>query len=262
MAALVACALLSDGKYGLEEDGEEEGGQEHGIGGGGGDGEGEGEGGGGGGAGGGGGGGGGGKGGDDKEGSNAALKMQAPPPVLLHLKRLTLGSNGVEGAGAYAMADYINVLVAWAMYTDLNGGGGEGGRRKPLLPPLAIDLSFNRIGDDSLVEMARACFPGYKDADVEEALLARRGQREPMPAAERSEINLSHNPITQQGPLEMLERHETAVREGTKKWARSVRGGGSIVGVCLKDGERSELDRALARCDPEVAELFEKTIVM
>ena len=172
VAALVACALLGDCKYGLKEDGEEEDGQIHGIGGGA-----EEEGG---------RGGGGGEGGDDKEGSNAALKMLAPPPVLLHLKKLTLGRNGFEGAGAYVVADYINVLVAWAMYADL--------------PQVAIDLSFNQIGDDGLVEMARACFPGYKDADVEEVLLARRGPREPTPAAERSDINLSHNPITQQGP--------------------------------------------------------------
>ena len=60
----------------------------------------------------------------------------------------------------------------------------------------------------------------------------------------------------------MLERHDKAVHEGTKKWARSVGGGGSIVGVCLKDGERSGLDRALARCDPEVVGLFKKTITM
>jgi hypothetical protein len=85
--------------------------------------------------------------------------------------------------------------------------------------------------------MARALFPSYKDAAVEEAFLARRGPGESTPAAERVVVNLSDNPITQYGPLEMLERHEMAVREGTKKWARSVEGGGSIIGVCLKDGE-------------------------
>lgn len=118
------------------------------------------------------------------------------------------------------------------------------------------------IGDDGLVEMARAFFPGYKDADAEEALLARRGPREPTPAAERSEVNLSHNPITQQGPLEMLERHEKSVLEGTRQWARSRGGGGTIVGVCLKDGERSKLNRALAVCDPGVAQLLKKTILL
>lgn len=128
VAALVALALLGDGKYGLKEDGEEEEGEIHGIGGGGGGGE-EGqhgagkdqE--------------GGGKRGDGKEGTNAALKMRAPPPVLLPLKKLTLGSNGVGGEGAYAIADYINVLIAWAMYTDLNGGGG-GGKGKASLQRL------------------------------------------------------------------------------------------------------------------------------
>jgi hypothetical protein len=188
--------------------------------------------------------------------------MKPPLPVMLHLTRLTLGKNRIGNEGAQALQNYVNVLVSWAMYLDLDGGkGGEG--PPPLLPPpVAIDLASNQIGDAGFTDLARSLFPMYPFNAVEEELLARRGPTPKLATAARVEINLSNNRFTCAGPADVLERLESSVREGTRLWARSRGGGGTIAGVCLTNGDQIELNRGLARSDPDVAQVLKKIILM